>query len=128
MDYFKYIDKKQNIKYHNRTFKPFKSSYMNPKNQFFPLDGELFSQKLSIKIKEKRHQRKVRQQDMAHALGLSISTIKRIEQGEISVEYGSVIKVLWYLNLLEELLPDLYQSSPAPNKRVRFKSYSESDF
>lgn len=101
---------------------------MNSKQLFFPLDGELFSQKLSTKIKAKRHQRKVRQQDMAHALGLSISTIKRIEQGETSVEYGSLIKVLWYLNLLEELLPDLYQSSPTPNKRVRFKSYSESDF
>lgn len=101
---------------------------MNPKNHFFPLDGELFSQKLSTKIKAKRHQRKVRQQDMAHALGLSISTIKRIEQGETSVEYASVIKVLWYLNLLEELLPDLYQSSSTSTKRVRLKSYSDSDF
>lgn len=103
---------------------------MNDKIQFFPLDGQLFSQQLARLIKQKRRDKQLRQSDLAQAAFTSLSTIKRIEKGDTSVEFGVVIKVLWFLNILDDLqksLPHL-KNLPVSRGRVRLPRIDEDDF
>lgn len=102
---------------------------MSYKDEFFPLEGTLFLEKCAALIKEERLNKKLRQQDICEMVNISLSTFKRIEQANPKVELGSFIKVLWYLNILDELSRVL----PASNKeseaqRVRLKKISWEDF
>ena len=80
---------------------------MSYKNDFSPLDGQLFTRQLATLIKQKRLERQLRQNDLAQAVSTSLSTIKRIEKADTSVEFGVIVKVLWYLNLLTDLQKNL---------------------
>lgn len=96
---------------------------------FFPLDGQLFCEKVALLIKQKRLDRHLRQSDLANAVQSSVSTIKRMERGDTTVEYGIVIKVLWYLGILDELhhvLPSI--DDEIQPKRVRLVKVHEDDF
>ena len=74
--------------------------------------------------------KKLRQQDVCDMVGISLSTLKRIEQANPKVELGSFIKILWFLNILDELLIHLPDSKKInKNKRVRLmNSISWEDF
>lgn len=103
--------------------------YMSYKDEFFPLEGTLFLEKCAALIKEERLKKKLRQQDVCKMVDISLSTFKRIEQANPKVELGSFIKVLWYLNILD----DLSKALPKPNneseiQRVRLKKISWEDF
>jgi hypothetical protein len=55
-------------------------------------------------------------------IGISLSTYKRIEQGNPNVELGSFIKVLWHLNILDGLAEVLPKSKKMTDlQRVRLK-------
>ncbi|WP_151805201.1 helix-turn-helix transcriptional regulator [Acinetobacter bereziniae] len=102
---------------------------MTYKDEFFPLEGTLFLEKCAALIKEERLSRKLRQQDICEMVNISLSTFKRLEQASPKVELGSFIKVLWYLNILD----DISKVLPTPNKdidsqRVRLKKISWEDF
>jgi transcriptional regulator with XRE-family HTH domain len=104
-------------------------SDLNVNADFFPLDGQLFCEKLALLIKQKRLDRQLRQEDLAQAIGSSLSTIKRIERGDKSVEYGVVIKALWYLGILDQLnqsLPEIEQKTK--QRRIRLAKIDEDNF
>lgn len=109
----------------------FKVSDINLKNQFFPLEGQEFVQQLADVIKKKRLEKQIRQSDLANAVFSSLSTIKRIEKGDTTVEFGVIIKVLWYLNLLSDLqlaLPKSASPSSQATRRVRLSQTDAEDF
>lgn len=45
----------------------------------------------------------MRQVDLAEAVEVSLSTIKRIENADTSVETGALLKTIWYLGILDQL-------------------------
>lgn len=102
---------------------------MSYKNEFFPLDGQLFSQQLAMLIKQKRLEKQLRQHDLAQAISTSLSTIKRIEKADTSVEFGVIIKALWYLNILGDLQKNLPKiENHDQGNRVRLQRIDEDDF
>jgi len=103
---------------------------MSFKDEFFPLEGTVFLERCAYLIKEERLKKKLRQQDVCDMVGISLSTLKRIEQANPKVELGSFIKILWFLNILDELLIHLPDSKKInKNKRVRLmNSISWEDF
>lgn len=103
---------------------------MSYKNDFYPLDGQLFTQQLATLIKQKRLERQLRQNDLAQAVSTSLSTIKRIEKADTSVEFGVIVKVLWYLNLLTDLQKNLpiVENKTNLKSRVRLQQIDEDDF
>ena len=100
------------------------------KNDFSTLDGQLFTQQLATLIKQKRLERQLRQNDLAQAVSTSLSTIKRIEKADTSVEFGVIVKVLWYLNLLTDLQKNLpiVENKTNLKSRVRLQQIDEDDF
>lgn len=105
-------------------------SEINHKNKFYPLDGQLFTQQLATLIKQKRLEKRLRQSDLAKAISTSLSTVKRIEKGDLSVEFGVVVKVLWYLNILTDLQKNLpaIENKKCQKSRVRLERIDEDDF
>lgn len=102
---------------------------MSYKDIFFPLEGTLFLEKCAALIKEERLNQKLRQQDICEMVNISLSTFKRIEQANPKVELGSFIKVLWYLNILDELSSTLPEPELGSDiQRVRLKKISWEDF
>ncbi|MEG0197720.1 MAG: helix-turn-helix transcriptional regulator [Acinetobacter sp.] len=103
---------------------------MSYEKGFFPLDGQLFTQQLATLIKQKRLERQLRQNDLAQAVSTSLSTIKRIERADTSVEFGVIVKVLWYLNLLTGLQKNLpiVENKINLKSRVRLQQIDEEDF
>ena len=103
---------------------------MSFKDEFFPLESTVFLERCAYLIKEERLKKKLRQQDVCDMVGISLSTLKRIEQANPKVELGSFIKILWFLNILDELLIHLPDSKKInKNKRVRLmNSISWEDF
>lgn len=80
-------------------------------------------------IKKERLHKKLRQQDICEMVNISLSTFKRIEKANPNVELGSFIKVLWYLNILDELSMILpVQNNQGDAQRVRLKKVSWEDF
>ena len=67
---------------------------------------------------------------MAQAVSTSLSTIKRIEKADTSVEFGVIVKVLWYLNLLTDLQKNLpiVENKTNLKSRVRLQQIDEDDF
>ncbi|MCY6411661.1 helix-turn-helix transcriptional regulator [Acinetobacter sp. VNH17] len=103
---------------------------MDYKNKFFPLDAEIFIKNLSHLIKKNRLEKNLRQIDLAEAIEVSLSTIKRIENADTSVETGALLKTIWYLGILDQLshaLP-LVKDDELKNKRIRLSLVRDEDF
>lgn len=58
---------------------------------------------LGQRIRTARIRRKISQHDLAKRTGLSRSSIQSLEQGELSISLGIVLKVLWNLGLTNEV-------------------------
>lgn len=87
--------------------------------------------KMGLLIKTRRLERKIRQKDLAAQIGLSTTTLGKIEAGIPTVEIRGYMAVLWHLGLLDDVFRDLAVPSPAPyvtEHRVRLKHFSEDDF
>ena len=103
---------------------------MDYKNKFFPLDAEIFIKKLSQLIKKSRLEKNLRQIDLAQAVEVSLSTIKRIENADTSVETGALLKTIWYLGILDQLSQTLpiIEDDKLKQKRIRLSVVRGEDF
>lgn len=102
---------------------------MTLNDDFFPLEATVFLEMCAKLIKEERLAKKLRQQDICEMVDISLSTFKRIEKANPKVELGSFLKVLWYLNILDEIFESLPKANLDSRKqRVRLKKISWEDF
>lgn len=102
-----------------------------------PIEVVQLSQQLGDRIRAARIRRRLRQSDVADRTGLSLTTIRAIEQGEVTTGVGAVFQVLWVLGLSKEvaLLADpgldregLALSLDAETKRVFVSRKVDDDF
>jgi transcriptional regulator with XRE-family HTH domain len=101
------------------------------KIDYFPLEcGEVIDS-IALIIKEIRLSSKVRQSDVAERVGVSVSTIRKIEAGDRKVEWGTVLHVLWQLGALKDVISvdrAQLQKSELSSRRVRLPSFDKEDF
>ena len=71
--------------------------------------------KIGSHLKETRLKQNITQQSLAEAADISLSTIKKIEKGEIK-SADALIRTLRTLGLLETLLPLIEEEQISPNE------------
>ena len=101
------------------------------KIDYFPLECKEAIDSIALIVKEIRLSSKVRQLDVAEKVGVSVSTIRKIEAGDRKVEWGTVLHVLWQLGALKEVIPvDRAQllKTDLFTRRVRLPSFDKEDF
>lgn len=103
------------------------------KKDYFPLECQETLDSIAIIIKEARLKQKLRQSDLAQRVGISVSTLRKIEAGDRRVEWGTVLHLLWQLNALRQVIAvdrdfATQHSEPAASRRVRLPSVKPEDF
>lgn len=99
-----------------------------PQKRFFILPVQSFTEELGERISAARRCCKLTQEELAQKSRTSLSTYKRIEQGDTTVSIGTVLSVLYCLDNLEScegILAEVLQASHSANQlpqRVRHKS------
>lgn len=74
------------------------------KPDYFPIDCAESLENIGIQVALRRHSMQMRQVDLARKAEISVPTLKKIEAGSPTVEAGILVKVLWQLGLLHELI------------------------
>ena len=98
-----------------------------PQKRFFILPVQSFTEELGERISAARRCCKLTQEELAQKSRTSLSTHKRIEQGDTTVSIGTVLSVLYCLVNLEScegILAEVLQASHPANQlpqRVRHK-------
>lgn len=101
------------------------------KIEYFPLECKEVIEYIALVIKERRLGSHVRQSDLAEKVGVSVSTIRKIEAGDRSVEWGTVLHVLWQLGALKGVIAvdrEQLLKSDLSSRRVRLPSFDKEDF
>lgn len=104
---------------------------MIPKIDFFPLECKEVIESIALVIKNKRLASRLRQSDLAERVGVSVSTIRKIEAGDRSVELGTMLHVLWQLGIVKDVIAvdrALSQRPELSARRVRLPSVQKEDF
>ncbi len=73
------------------------------------------TQRISAKLKELRLKQNISRQDMAESSGVSLSSIVRMEDGEIK-SFGSFLRILRTLGKIDVLSPLLQEDEISPNE------------
>ncbi len=101
------------------------------KGDYFPLECKEIVDSIAILIKEKRLSTQMRQSDLAERVGVSVSTVRKIEAGDRSVALGTLLHVLWQLGALKDVIvldrAPLQESGRAA-RRVRLPAFDKDDF
>lgn len=98
---------------------------------YFPLECKEVIDSIAIIVKEKRLDTRMRQSDLAERVGVSVSTVRKIEAGERGVELGTMLHVLWQLGALKDVIAvdrSQLQKSGLSTRRVRLPSFDKEDF
>lgn len=101
------------------------------KIDYFPLECKELVDSIALTIKEIRLSSKLRQSDVAEKVGVSVSTIRKIEAGDQKVEWGTVLHVLWQLGALKDVIPvdkAPFQKSELSSRRVRLPAFNKEGF
>ena len=77
-------------------------------------DAEI-TNRISAKIKELRLKQNISRQDMASTSGVSVSSIARIEDGEIK-SFESFLRIIRSLGKMELFMPLLQEEEISPNE------------
>lgn len=77
-------------------------------------DAEITS-RISAKIKELRLKQNISRQDMADSSGVSVSSIARMEDGEIK-SFESFLRIIRLLGKIEIFMPMLQEEEMSPNE------------
>ncbi|WP_166366888.1 helix-turn-helix domain-containing protein [Pseudomonas akapageensis] len=99
--------------------------------KIFPLACAEQLENIGLLVKNRRLERKIRQKDIADAVGISTQTLGKIETGAPSVEMRAYMVVLWHLGLLGDVFPIIAPpalATYAPEHRVRLKKTAKDDF
>ena len=81
--------------------------------------------KISAKIKELRLKQNISRQDMAKSSGVSISSIVRMEDGEIK-SFESFLRIIRSLGKLELFMPMLQEEEISPNEYYKMVQSAKS--
>ena len=84
-------------------------------DNIYMLADNAISKKIGDKLKSVRLKQNITQQSLAEAADISLSTIKKIEKGEIS-SFDSFLRVLRTLGKLDILQPLLEEERLSPNE------------
>lgn len=87
-------------------------------NEYFPVDCEATLQRIGLMVKTARLKQGLRQLDVATRFGVPEKFVRRIEQGDPSVNARSLMLVLWGLGLMESIFRSPYDS-PVPYSVLR---------
>lgn len=71
--------------------------------------------KIGNRMRRTRLNQNITQQSLAEAAGISLSSLKKIEKGEIG-SFDSLLRVMRTLGLLEVLQPLVNEEQPSPNE------------
>ena len=74
--------------------------------------------RISAKIKELRLKQNISRQDMADSSGVSVSSIARMEDGEIK-SFESFLRIIRTLGKIEIFMPMLQEEEISPNEYYR---------
>ena len=77
-------------------------------------DAEI-TNKISAKIKELRLKQNISRQDMADSSGVSVSSIARMEDGDIK-SFESFLRIIRSLGKIEIFMPMLQEEEISPNE------------
>ncbi|MCQ2239325.1 MAG: helix-turn-helix transcriptional regulator [Bacteroidaceae bacterium] len=83
-------------------------------NIYMLSDAEI-THKISAKIKELRLKQNISRQDMADTSGVSVSSIARMEDGEIK-SFESFLRIIRTLGKIEIFMPMLQEEEISPNE------------
>lgn len=81
---------------------------------YMQADGSIIS-KIGEKLKAVRLKQNITQQSLAEASGVTLSTVKRMENGEIGA-FSSLIRVLRVLGLLDYIQPLTEEEQLSPQE------------
>lgn len=101
------------------------------KIDYFPLECKELIDSIALIVKEKRLDTRMRQSDLAERVGISVSTVRKIEAGDRGVELGTMLHVLWQLGALKDVMAvdrSQLQKSGLSARRVRLTSVDKDDF
>lgn len=92
-------------------------------NIYMLADG-VIERQIGQKLRRARLRRNYTQQQLAYDAGVSLSTVKKIESGEIG-SYDSFIRILRTLRLLNVLTPLLEDDELTPNEYYALKEAAQ---
>lgn len=93
-----------------------------PQKRFFFLQVQNFTEELGIRISIARRKLRLTQSDLAQKSQTSLSTYKRIEQGDMTVSIGTILSVLYCLDDLqscEGILESVYDEDQNSDSRKK---------
>ena len=102
-----------------------------PKIDYFPLECKEVIDSIALIIKKRRLDSNARQSDVSEKVGVSVSTIRKIEAGDRNVEFGMMLHVLWQLGVLKDVIATdgaKLNKSALSSRRVRLPSVDVEDF
>ncbi|MBR4294716.1 MAG: helix-turn-helix transcriptional regulator [Bacteroidaceae bacterium] len=81
----------------------------------YTLADPIITQKIGEKLKKTRLKQNITQMSLAQEAGISLSTLKKLENGEIA-SFDPLLRTLRTLGLLEVLLPLVEEEQLSPNE------------
>ena len=84
-------------------------------DNIYTLTDSMILTKIGSHLKETRLKQNITQQSLAEAANISLSTIKKIEKGEIK-SADALIRTLRTLGLLETIVPLIEEEQISPNE------------
>lgn len=97
------------------------------KKNYFPLKCSEAIENIGILIKNARIAKNMRQLDLAESMGVSVSTIKKIEKGDTKIEIGLVLKTMWFVGI-DNIFDAIPVQKENEKTRVRHKKTKPEDF
>ncbi len=88
-------------------------------NNIYFMEDLMILNRIGEKLKANRLRQNIMQQNLADASGVSLSTLKKLEKGEIA-SFGSLLKVLRALGMLEALQPLIEEDQLSPKEYYDF--------
>lgn len=81
----------------------------------YTIADPIITQKIGEKLKRTRLKQNITQMSLAEEAGISLSTLKKIENGEIA-SFDPLLRILRTLGLLEVLIPLTEEEQLSPNE------------
>lgn len=94
-------------------------------DDIYILSDSAISGRISARLKETRLKQNMSRQELAARSGVSVSSISRMEEGEIK-SFDSFLRVLRILGQLEVLLPLVREIEPSPAEYFRMVQENKS--
>ncbi|MCR4878623.1 MAG: helix-turn-helix domain-containing protein [Bacteroidales bacterium] len=84
-------------------------------DNIYMLSDKMIPRRIGNQLKQTRLRQNITQQNLAEETGVSLSSIKKIEKGEIG-SFDTWLRVLRILGLLDALQPLVNEPQPSPSE------------